>query len=671
MAMRLSGLISGMDTETVVAQLMSAHRLKTTKVQNKITTTEWKQEKWKTLNSKIYSLYTNQLSKLRMQGSFAVKKASSSNTSKVDVTAGANAPEGTHLIQVKRLASSQFVTGAKLDKDLNGKDITSSTRLVDLGFNASNGTTIDITSGDNTVSLEVRENTTIGEFVNTLKKAGLNANYDTVQKRLFISSKASGAENGFKITTSSSELLQEKNVVRNFLDYDSLSAADKKKVDGYLNDYLNDILTDDDREVIANKLLEIKHQQVRTKFINDYMLDEANIAAVTPGVEEKLREGLEEGEELDDKVLQAAIKDKLREDAEIAVTNEFEDWNENKENLQVDNVFLLAEQGLDTRLAQYASAKSDSVDQAGLLQGLGLGEITGDNGSMVMSGHPSGANLVNATDATIIYNGVELTGSSNNFSVNGLTLNLKGVTAEDETISTTVTGNTEAVYDMVKDFVKAYNELLKEMNDAYNASSARGYDPPTEDDRLAMTDEQIEKVEGKIKDSLLRRDNTLGSLINTLRSTLGEGVTVNGKSYSLSSFGITTQSYTEKGLLHISGDSDFAAVATLENKLMEALTNNPEEVAEAMTKIADNLYSSLMDKMKSTSLSSALTVYNDKEISKTLSNYKSDLAKMEAKLLDIEDRYFKQFAAMETAMARMNSQSSALMSMLGVNNQNQ
>ena len=114
-----------------------------------------------------------------------------------------------------------------------------------------------------------------------------------------------------------------------------------------------------------------------------------------------------------------------------------------------------------------------------------------------------------------------------------------------------------------------------------------------------------------------------------------------------------------------------AKAAGQDNKLMDALTNNPEESMLVMTKLADNLYSALMDKMKSSSLSSALTVYNDKEMAKTLTNYKSDLAKMESRLLEIEEKYYRQFAAMETAMARMNSQSSALMSMLGMtNNQN-
>ncbi|NLO09344.1 MAG: flagellar filament capping protein FliD [Clostridiales bacterium] len=679
MAMRLSGLISGMDTEAVVKSLMDAHRLKSTKVQNKITTTEWKQEKWKALNSKIYSLYTGQLSKLRMQGSFAVKKATSSNIGKVEVTAGSNAPEGTHLIKVKQLASSQFVTGAKLDTDNKGNQINSNTKLVDLGFDASEGTTIQIKNGEKQVNLDIREKTTVGNLIASLQSAGLNASYDTTQKRFFISSKASGVENAFEITSSSSVQVQDKNAIRDFLSYDLLSNADKSKVDNYLNSYLNDTLTPEDKVVIEDKLLEIKYGQVRTKFVNDYMTNQSKIDEVTPEVEAELRLslGLEEGEPLDDAVLQAAIKDRLRLDAEVAATAEYEAWKNNE--AEVGNVFLAAEGQLDTLLTAYANAANEPISQTGSLANLGFGEIRKNiDGKIEINGNPQ-AVLVQATDSIVIYNGAELTGSSNNFSVNGLTLTLKGVTVgldtpgteDDETISLSVAGNTEAVYDMVKDFVKSYNELLKEMNDAYNAKSSRGYDPLTDDERATMTEEQIEKWETKIKDSLLRRDNILGGLIDVMRSSLNEGVTVNGKKYSLSSYGITTGSYTEKGLLHISGDEDFATVASLENKLMDALNNNPEEAAQVMTKIADNLYSSLMDKMKSTTLSSALTVYNDKEMSKTLANYKSDLAKMEAKLLDIENKYFKQFAAMETAMAKMNSQSSALMSMLGMNsNQN-
>lgn len=684
MAMRLSGLVSGMDTEAVVAQLMQAHRLKTNKVQNKITTTEWKQEKWSALNSKIYALYTGSLSKLRMQGSFAVKKASSSNANKVDVTAGANAPEGNHLLKVKQLASSQFVTGSRLGVDNKGNQISTSTKLTDLGFEASEGTTVHIKNGEKQVNLDIRENTTVGEFVNSLKNAGLNTNYDTVQKRFFISSKGSGVENAFEISTSSTSLVSKKNDIRNFVNYDSLSSADKKKLDGYLNEYLNGALIDTDREALEGKIFEFKYNEIKAGYIEGYMNNQGNIDRVTAEVELELRTelDLEPGDTLDQDLLDARVKDKLTQEAETKAFEELEvykAWASGEDiEIEADNVYKVAAEDLRPLMVSYklAAENPETIGQSGNLSALGLGEITlNEDGTTSISGNPD-AVLVQATDAIVIYNGAELTGSSNNFSVNGLTLTLKGITAgldtegtgDDEVISISVAGNTEAVYDMVKDFVKTYNELLKEMNDAYNADTARGYDPLTEDERAAMTEEQIEKWEAKIKDSLLRRDNTLGGLINVLRSTLNEGVTINGKTLSLSSLGITTQSYAEKGLLHINGDADDKTVSVLENKLMEALTNNPDEVMGVITKLADNLYSSLMDKMKSSSLSSALTVYNDKEMTKTLSNYKSDLAKMEAKLADIENRYFKQFAAMETAMARMNSQSSALMSMLGMNN---
>jgi flagellar hook-associated protein 2 len=591
----------------------------------------------------------------------------------VEVTAANTAPEGTHIIKVKQLASAQFITGAKVGKDNNGNDINMNTKLVDLGFDASQGTTIHIEHKNNTgknIDLEIRSNTTIGDFINSLKSAGLNANFDTVQKRFFISSKNSGEENAFTIRTSSTELVKDRNAIRDFLGYDSLSTADKSKVDEYLKTYLNDNLTEDDKNTLKVKLFEFSHKQLRTKYIDDYMKekseDQTYMDSITQQIREELEAGLGEDETLEEDVLEAAVKDKLRQDAEIAATNEFEDW---KSNVASDtNVFKMAEGELENLLNDYTTDNNESISQSGSLSKLGLGEIIEQDGELKIIGD-SGAVLVKAADAVVVYNRAELTGSSNNFSVNGLTLTLKAVTAADETISLSVAGNTQAVYDMVKDFVKSYNELLKEMNEAYNAKSSRGYDPLTDEEKDAMTDDQITKWEDRIKDSLLRRDNTLGGLISAFRSSLSESVTYNGKTYSLASFGITTHNYTEKGILHIQGDEDDSAVATMENKLMEALNEDPDAVMAVISKLSDKLYSSLMDKMKTSSLSSALTVYNDKEISKTLTNYKSDLKRLEDKLQKIEDRYYKQFAAMESIMAQMNAQSSSLMSLFGMGNQ--
>ena len=79
------------------------------------------------------------------------------------------------------------------------------------------------------------------------------------------------------------------------------------------------------------------------------------------------------------------------------------------------------------------------------------------------------------------------------------------------------------------------------MDEAYNADSSKGYEPLTDDEKSAMTDDEVEKWETKIKDSLLRKDDTLSSIINTMKNDMASSFTINGKSYALSSFGIATQ----------------------------------------------------------------------------------------------------------------------------------
>ena len=89
---------------------------------------------------------------------------------------------------------------------------------------------------------------------------------------------------------------------------------------------------------------------------------------------------------------------------------------------------------------------------------------------------------------------------------------------------------------MIRGFVKEYNEILGELNDAYNADSARGYEPLTDEERDAMTEEQIKKWEDKIKGSLLRRDDTLSGLLNVMKTTMQGTATYDGKTYSLATF---------------------------------------------------------------------------------------------------------------------------------------
>jgi len=498
MPIRMTGLVSNMDTDSIIQSLMSVQRLKQTKIENKITKLEWKQEKWKALNSKIYSFYKDTVSKMRLQGSYMTKNATSSDESVAKVTASTSAAVGTHTLEVSSLASAQYLTGSKIvDKD--SKAVTGSTLLTNL--NISTGSKITVGIGTTTKDIAIDDTTTVDSLVSSLKSAGLKASFDTTQNRFFISSD-SGLANAFSLTSTNGSLAK-----------------------------------------------------------------------------------------------------------------------------------------------------------------LGLGEISTIGGDLTGN---ADATLKKASDAVYKYNGASFTSSSNSISVNGLNLTLTGTTAASEQITLNVTDDTDAVYDMVKDFVSKYNSLLKEMNTDYYAESATAYDPLTDDEKESMSEDEITKWEDKIKGALLRKDDSLNTMINLFRDKTSATVSLNSKTYALSSFGIATSSdWTEKGLLHIDGDEDDSLTSAKTNKLKEALESDPDTVMSVISELAGNLYTAMTKEMTSTTRRSSLTVYDDKEMKTTLNDYNDELDEMEDRLQDMEDRYYSQFSAMETAMAKLNSQSSYLSSLMG------
>ncbi|MBR5177338.1 MAG: flagellar filament capping protein FliD [Lachnospiraceae bacterium] len=308
--------------------------------------------------------------------------------------------------------------------------------------------------------------------------------------------------------------------------------------------------------------------------------------------------------------------------------------------------------------------ESDVTGDTGLAA-LGLTNITEE---LAKGGHDASSSsdfaIVKAQDAKIRLNGAIIESGSNTINANGMKLDLLGTTGDEE-VKISVTKDSQAVYDRVKDFVKGYNELMEEMYTKYNAASARSYSMLTSDQKEAMTDDEVEKWETKIKDSLLRRDDTLNDLMNTFRSAMQETFEINGEKFSLSSFGIVTGDYREHGKLHIEGDADDAEYATKTNKLMQMLEEDPDAVSQAMSGIMSKFYDKMFDKMGTTKLSSALTFYNDKQMKTESDEYEKQIKNWETKLTDIENKYYKQFSAMEKAMSELQNKQSQLAGFFG------
>lgn len=198
MAIRITGMYSGLDTESIIDQLVSAQSYKKTKLVKEQKKLSWKQDAWKSLNTKLYSFY-QKLDDLRLQSSYMKKKTISSNPNAVSVVSDGNAVEGIQSISVTDLARSGYLTGGEL-KTTSGGKVTGSTTLEQLGFTENSGSISVNTGSGSSVKIDVSKDMTVDQFVKQLEKAGLNASFDANYGRMYVSSKETGALANFTLS---------------------------------------------------------------------------------------------------------------------------------------------------------------------------------------------------------------------------------------------------------------------------------------------------------------------------------------------------------------------------------------------------------------------------------------------------------------------------------------
>ncbi|MCR4744259.1 MAG: flagellar filament capping protein FliD, partial [Lachnospiraceae bacterium] len=251
--------------------------------------------------------------------------------------------------------------------------------------------------------------------------------------------------------------------------------------------------------------------------------------------------------------------------------------------------------------------------------------------------------------------------------VNKTTLNDSG---EYDTVTLATTTDTSGIYDNIKKFLKEYNTLINKMDALYNADSADSYKMLTDEQKDAMSDSEIEDWENKIKSALLRKDTSLYDTSQAMKMAMASSFTVNGKELSLSYFGIDTLGYfeaeeNERYAYHIAGDSDDEYTSSKDDVLKTMIQTDPDTVSSFFMQLTRNLSTKMYDQMKGTQYKSAFTVYEDKLMASNYSSYNTKISEAEDELTAKQDYYYNKFAAMETALSKINSNSSAFASLIG------
>ena len=332
-----------------------------------------------------------------------------------------------------------------------------------------------------------------------------------------------------------------------------------------------------------------------------------------------------------------------------------------------------------------------STRSTGASQKIDIG--TGGIGADIFA---EGDRLKNGKDAEITFNGLDVKRSTNNISIYGINLNLKettlveGTTDEYATININVSTNVDGIVDKIKGFVDQYNEMLDLVSGKTNEAYYRNYAPLTDEQKLSMTEKDIEKWEEKSKSGLLRNDESLTRMVQNMRNLLYQKVeNTTGSFNQITQIGITTGNFRDGGRLVIDEDKLREAIAADADGVVNLIfkTSDAGDAGERTRnsglyqRINDEMVIGMKDMVRRSGTGENASLYRSVQgnmlidfvtksssislIDRELTTLNTRIAREEQALFRKEESYWKRFTAMEKAMSEMNSQGNWLAAQMG------
>ncbi|WP_022765815.1 flagellar filament capping protein FliD [Butyrivibrio sp. XPD2006] len=207
MPIRITGMNSGLDTESIITALTSSKQTKLDNFKGEQKKLTWKQDKLKELNKKVVDFYNNALSNMRFSAAYTKKTTSVSNSNAVSVVTGSNAMNSVQKLDITSLAKASYLTGTEME-GREGNPAKSSDTLTDLGIS---GGKIKFRIGDDPrdiISVDVKEGDSISQIVSKVRNARssetgtkVDFNYDEKNGRFYVGAQAEGAKAAFHLVS--------------------------------------------------------------------------------------------------------------------------------------------------------------------------------------------------------------------------------------------------------------------------------------------------------------------------------------------------------------------------------------------------------------------------------------------------------------------------------------
>lgn len=714
--LRITGLATGMDIDSIVKDMVRAQRIPFDKMGQKKQTLEWKRDNYREMNTLLFSLREETL-KMRLTSTFLTKTATSSNDSKILASSDPTAGNASFTFnKVDRLASAATnasevaisASGGKIDpkasvyslqdkfaggaitnwKTTNGDGYTETVKVAKasktVGLSQLSGGTIQsITNSGNEVQVKNGDKTET--FTITTDKSKLD---NLAANEVYVNTDTGQLTFGKELAAGSSFNLSYK-----YNQKDTLTASTAKKEFNLTNAGIANVekFTVTTYEKNADGTIKknssgnsiVKQVYTYTKDADGKYKSSPADNEVT--IDEKtgkltFDKDLEQGAKIEAEYSYKFFEMKMSSHTSKGqVTESFKINAGNSFNSVLDKISKSG-LGVNAFYDEYADkvtvTRTETGDYNANVYGADGTTITTRNAEISFMNDPflknilqlHGRNEQGGEDAKFTLNGLETGRHSNTFTVNGVNFTLKDVSDSPITIGTKT--DTDKVFENIKSFIDKYNETIDKVNKKIGEEYYREFTPLTQEQRDAMSEDEIKMWEEKAKSGLLRRDQKLSSGLDKLRSDFYASVNFQGDSQykQLSAIGITTTNLynVNKGKLEIN-----------EAKLKEAINNDPEGIyklfaADSETYSEKGIARRLRDSLTTTMQSIEETAGNDLKtnsqftIGKNLDDLNTRMKDFEGRLKQLEDRYYKQFNAMEQAIQKMNQQSSYMMQQLGM-----
>ncbi|MFC5467069.1 flagellar filament capping protein FliD [Lederbergia graminis] len=666
--MRIAGLASGMDIDSIVKDLMRAERMPLDKLKQKKQILEWQRDDYRAINTKLLS-FRDKLAQLKLTSNYRARTTSSSNDAYVSATATSGASQASYSIsEVTQLASAATrVNAGEISGDSSAKiDPTKSLHSQDSAFATgitwSKGVveskTQNIKENTNAIDLGVKKDNIQETVVKVNGKLIPPAEYEIGQdgKITFVSELKK--DDKVKIDY----VLKEKTVE---FTYSGEEEPPKQWSIGVTNINVTSILIGEND--VTDQLVKVEGSESK------YKIDNVGVIDLATGI--ITFDELEEGE---------------TPPSDIKLT-----YTQNYSNIELnthtskgevnEKIFFTSSDSLnsvirkvndsDAGVTMFYDSFSDQVtltrketgdyNQNSAVNGGNEINVSGDFMTKVLKFE--GSTETGGKNAMFTINGLTTERTSNTFDMNGVTFTLKQKFAKDsiEPATISIANDTNQVFENIKEFVNQYNELIAEISGKLNEERHRSYKPLTDDEREELSDKQQEKWEEMAKSGLLKGDPLLSGVLTNMRLDMSSVVETNGLFSQLASIGIsTTSNYLDGGKLQIN-----------EAKLKEAIEQDPDSVESLFRSDGSTSDLGIIHKLYNT-VDASLNRLREKagratstnqqfSIGRELLNVDKSIDRFEDKMKITEDRYWRQFTAMEKAIQRANQQSMFLMNQFG------